>query len=280
MLTLSGLLLVAVLIGITIGLVLGLTGAGGSAVALPLLLLGLHLMPDVAAGFSLGAVALAAGIGVLLRAGKKQIIWSAAALLGISGALLAPLGQYLAQQLPTTWILATFTLLTLAIAGRMWQQANQNPETTRVLRAGNLPADNATPLCALSDTGYFEWRWPCVLRMAAVGAVAGVLSGLFGVGGGFVIVPALVLFAGLPMVQAVATSLAIIVVVAGVGFGSFALQRPDELLHLWPVAAGSVAGMGLGTWLAPKFAGPQLQKLFALMIVALSASALLQHVFA
>lgn len=262
--------MLALLIGVVIGLVLGLTGAGGSVLALPLLMQGLGQGPVAAANLSLGAVALAAGFGVLLRLGRGQVVWRAAVLVGGAGVVAVPLGQALARRLPESWLLVGFTALVAMIAWRMWRQAAAEPEATRVVRAGASGAGpSLAAACSLSDSGLLEWRWPCALRMGAVGLVAGVLSGLFGVGGGFVIVPALVLFTGLPMLQAVATSLAVITAVAAAGFAAFLWSQPVPALAL-PVMAGSLAGMLLGSALAPRLAGPALQRLFVVTMVTLA----------
>lgn len=263
--------MMAMLVGVLIGLVLGLTGAGGSVLALPLLMQGLGQAAVPAAGISLGAVALAATLGVLLRLGKDQIVWRAALLVGGAGALAVPAGQWLARQLPEAVLLISFMVLVAGIAWRMWRQAERQPEFTRVVRAGSRePAEIHLAACALSESGLLEWRWPCALRMAAVGLLAGVLSGFFGVGGGFVIVPALVLLTGLSMVQAVATSLAIIMAVAATGFVSYVASQPMPAVAA-AVMAGSLAGMLFGTALAPRLAGPALQRLFAIAMVLLAA---------
>ncbi len=265
-------MLPALLTGGLIGLVLGLTGAGGSVLALPLLVTLLHLPPAQAAGFSLGAVALAALVGVILRRGKGQVVWAAALVLGVTGAVFSPLGLLLAGQLPQHLLLLLFVVLVLLVAARMWRQASRAPEETRILRAGNLAADAAAePACRLSSSGRFEWRWPCVLRMALVGAVTGLLSGLFGVGGGFVIVPALVLLMGLSMMQAVATSLAIIAVVSAAGFAGFMVQQQGMPPAVPPLFAGSLGGMLLGTVLAPRLAGPGLQRFFVILMLLMAA---------
>lgn len=263
--------MIALLIGMVIGLVLGLTGAGGSVLALPLLMTGLMLAPATAAGFSLGAVALAAGLGVVLRLGKGQIVWELALVLGTAGALCTPIGQWLAQKLPHFLLLTGFTFLVALIAVRMWMQAKNTPADTRIVRASTGTGAAMKSICALSTSGYFEWRGPCVLRLLAVGSITGVLSGLFGVGGGFVIVPALILLTGLSMLQAVATSLAIILVVAAAGFFSFLSgQPPSESSQLLRVLVGSMGGMLLGTWTASRLAGPRLQQFFAVMMLALA----------
>lgn len=262
--------MLALLVGLVIGLVLGLTGAGGSVLALPLLMQGLGLPPATAAGLSLGAVALAAALGVLLRLGRGQIVWPAAVMVGAAGAIAAPAGQWLARQWSATTLMIAFTVLVAVIAVRMWRQATLQPEATRVVRAGSqLAVEASSAACSLSESGMLEWRWPCALRLAGVGLVTGLLSGLFGVGGGFVIVPALVLLTGLPMVQAVATSLAIITAVSFTGFFASLLAQALPATAA-PVMGGSVAGMLLGTALAPRLAGPALQRLFVIVMVALA----------
>lgn len=263
--------------GVLIGLVLGLTGAGGSVLALPLLVGLLHLPPAQAAGLSLGAVALAAWVGVGLRRGRQNLFWEIALLVGGAGAVLTPLGQWLARQLPATLLASAFAVLVVLIAWRMWRQAGQAPHETRILRAAvSSDGHAAAPACRFSASGQFEWRWPCLLRLLLVGALTGVLSGLFGVGGGFVIVPALVLLLGLNMVQAVATSLAIIALVALAGFAGFLLQA-GSLPPGWSgLLLGSLGGMLLGTVVAPHLAGPRLQRIFVLLMLALAAFMLWQ----
>jgi uncharacterized membrane protein YfcA len=195
---------------------------------------GLAVTPATAAGLSLGTVMLAAMFGVTLRLGRGQIAWRAAVMLGLSGALFTPLGQWLAQKMPVIWLMTAFTFLVVVIARRMWQQARISPADTLVVRAGSR-AEMAgfSSACSLSSSGNLEWRWPCISQMVLVGALTGVLSGLFGVGGGFVIVPALVLLTGVSMLQAVATSLVIISMVSFAGFTSFVLQQ-KPVLTMWP----------------------------------------------
>lgn len=263
-------MLLAGLIGLAIGLVLGMTGAGGSVVAVPLLMSGLGYAFPVAAGVSLGAVAVAALTGVILRWRTGSILWRLAALLAVSGVLVAPAGQWLGRHLPAPVLLTSFVVLMLFMAWRLWQQAVQTPESTRVVRAAaNNDVVCREPVCPLSASGRFEWRWPCLRRLLLAGALTGLLSGLYGVGGGFVIVPLLVLLAGLPVVQAVATSLAVIAAVAGGSFLLFLAESPLPA-GFWGVATGSVAGMLAGSLLARRVAGPRLQQGFALLMVLLA----------
>lgn len=259
----------AVLIGVLIGLVLGLTGAGGSVMAVPLLMGVLGLSLPVSAGLSLGAVALAALFGVLLRWSSREVVWPLVAVTGAGGILMAPAGQWLAARLPETFLVAAFALLVGVVAVRMWRQAALDPESTCVVRAGGALSQSIEgAACSLSPSGRFEWRWPCMQRLLLVGAITGVLSGLFGVGGGFVIVPMLVLISGLAMPQAVATSLAVIMLVSASGFAGFLWQQSLPALF-WPLAGGALAGMLAGSGLGRLIAGPLLQKMFVVLMLGL-----------
>lgn len=268
-------MITAGLIGIAIGLVLGMTGAGGSVVAVPLLMGGLGYGFSTATGVSLGAVALSAMTGVLLRWRSGALMWRLVFLLALGGALLSPLGQWLAARLDTTFLLFSFALLMLYMAWRLWTQAVEHPEQSRIVRAATRDENSADMVCSLSASGYFEWRWPCVLRLFLVGALAGLLTGLYGVGGGFVIVPLLVLLTGLNMAQAVATSLAVITLVAGSTFLWF-VQSASLPSGFQAVSTGAVLGMLLGSAIASRMAGPKLQKLFSILIVVLAVYVVLK----
>ncbi|MDZ7925113.1 MAG: sulfite exporter TauE/SafE family protein [Marinagarivorans sp.] len=264
------------LIGIIIGLVLGLTGAGGSVFAVPLLMLLGGLPMGEAVGISLGAVAISALYGSLRNWRGKNILWLPGVILAVTGAVTAPLGKWLGSQLPSLWLLIGFSTLALIIAGRMWLSASRNPSAASLVRASHL-SDEPTPglLCNLSKTGQFELRPRCMSGLIIGGAGVGVLSGLFGVGGGFLIVPLLLALSLISMAQAVSTSLLIIAAVSGSGFVSHLLISPSNpWLALGFVGAGGVLGMMLGQLLSPKIANARLQKIFAMCLIAVSLTTL------
>lgn len=266
--------MIALLIGSLIGLVLGLTGAGGSILALPLLMTLLHLPMTTASGLSLGAVGLAAWLGVLLRWRSGQIQWFLVAVMAGAGALLTPAGQWLGRQFPEPALLTAFAVLAAAISVRMWRQARQHPEDTRLLRASpELAEAEGGPVCRLTGRPLYL-QSPCVLRLLLAGALAGLLSGLFGVGGGFVIVPMLVLLTNLPMRMAVATSLGVIGIVSLVGFGNFLRLQSLPLPLLLSLVGGAVLGMAAGSVVARRVAGPMLQQGFAVMVALLAIQTL------
>lgn len=267
-------------IGIIIGLAMGLTGAGGTVMAVPLLMLlvGLHQAP--AAGMALAAAALSALLGVLLRLGRGEVAWVPALTLSAAGVVLAPVGQWLAHQLPETAVLVSFTLLVLVVSQRLWRTATHSlPEDARAHLGDGidvLPSGGSGAGAAMFTVNKTV-SWP-LNRLAIVGAMVGVLSGLYGVGGGFVIVPSLILLTGMPMRRAVATSLVIIVLVSTSGFASFLVTTQIAFDTTVLLIAGACVGMLAGTGLSRIVAGARLQQLLAVALMTLASLSLL-HAF-
>jgi uncharacterized membrane protein YfcA len=252
MITTSALLL-GPAFGLVVGLALGLTGGGGSILAVPLLVYGLAVAPGEAVGLSLAAVGGTALVGALQRyrygevEGRTGLSFAAAGMLG------APAGTWINAYLPDALLLGLFGGLVLLVAIRMWRRASQTPGGTR------LP--QTRPTSGWQDTGI----------LLAAGFATGVLSGLFGVGGGFVVVPALVLLRGMPIHRAVATSLLVIALVSAAGVTSYLVARRPLTLSLASLfVLGGVGGMALGTLLGRRVSGPSLQKGFAAALIAVA----------
>ncbi len=265
------------LVGVLIGLVLGLTGAGGSVFAVPLLILLMGLPMADAIGLALGAVAVSALYGSIRNGSQRLVLWWPAILLAAGGSLVAPLGKWLGNQLPELWLLLGFNVLALIIAARMWLGARRNPANARILRANTgFGAEAPTSLCRLSPKGQFELRLPCISGLLVGGISVGLLSGLFGVGGGFLIVPLLLALSQVAMAQAVATSLVIITLISGSGFVSHLWLSPasvDTGLLIW-LAVGGIAGMVLGQLVSHKIDGARLQQGFAFSLMAVALGSL------
>lgn len=252
--------------GVIIGLILGLTGAGGSLFAVPLLGAFLDAPMVELTGISLGAVAVSAMLGVIQRR-TVGIVWLPVSVILITGVLLAPVGRWLAGYLSQTILLCGFTLLVLWVALRMWREALKEPDTTREVRAAGEVTELARTPQPLLINGF--WPSPILLKSLAGGAITGLLSGLLGVGGGFVIVPLLRLIVRLNMQQAILSSLLVISFVSSSGFVTHWWLHGGIDLHLLAlVAAGGCLGMVLGSLLGKRLAGPRLQQVFALMLLA------------
>jgi len=256
-------MLTSLALGLVIGLVLALTGAGGGILAVPLLVFGTGTAVASAGPIGLMAVGMAAALGALLGLRAGTVRYRAAFLIAAAGMLLAPVGLWAARQVDNRALALLFALVLLHVAVKTFRQA-----------AGSLPARAATQAVCRRDgaSGRFIWTGPCARALALSGGLAGLLSGLLGVGGGFVMVPALQRYTDLAMQSAVATSLAVIALVSLAGVATTAASGGMAWAIALPFSAGALAGMLAGRSFAGRVGGPQLQKGFALVsaLVALA----------
>lgn len=272
--------MLAIAIGGVIGLVLGLTGAGGSVFAVPLLVLLLGLNIQDAAGLSLGAVFVSALVGVLLRIRSQDIQWLPAGVFAVFGALSAPIGGSAAQLVSETWIVISFSILVAIIARRMWRQAGKDPEqtsTVRAMRGADTSPSASTAICGEEALSIKNFRLACLVRLSSAALLTGLLSGFYGVGGGFLIVPVLMHLLSMSIRQAVGTSLLVIMVISGSGFVGYWLHADIELALFQWLALGGLVGMVAGLMLSKRIAGPVLQRFFAVMMVVLAGTLLISR---
>ncbi len=266
------------LFGLITGLSLGLTGAGGSILAVPLLVFGLGLAPHEAVRVSLLVVALTALLGAVTAWRQQVVSLKAGLVFAATGMLFAPLGVMVGKHIDGQALLLAFAVLTVFVSVSMWHRASHSPEETRVVRS-NLGAGLASdPVCRLSESGRLRLNAPCAGMLALCGVLVGVLSGLFGVGGGFLIVPILMFVTQMKVHGAVGTSLLVIALVGGAG----ALMGVSQGGLNWQLVglflAGGAVGMLLGRFGAGRLAGPQLQKVFAAAVFLIGVSMLMQQV--
>lgn len=266
--------MISLLLGLAIGTVLGLTGAGGSVFAVPLLVLLLGLPIQQAIGLSLAAVGASALFGLSLKLRSGQIQWLPAIVFSLLGGLGAPVGSWLNRQIDERVLSLAFIALVLFVALRMWILASRKPEDARIVRAGaNDEADQGGAICRINQGRKFEIGVPCVLGMSGGALLTGVVSGLFGVGGGFLIVPILIFLTSISMQQAVATSLVIISFISVSGFVSFlSFGNTLDFSLALPLAGGGIGGMIIGVLASRYIASALLQKIFAVMLLAIIAT--------
>src|SRR5699024_10803919 len=141
---------------------------------------------------------------------RTGLMFAAAGMLG------ARVGALLGQWVAETVLLMLFAALMLWVTVAMWRKASKRPEEAGIVRApgANRPPADSAVACRRDPAGRLTSTSRCAGVLGAAGTVTGVLSGLFGVGGGFVVVPALVLFSGMSIYRAVATSLLVIALVS------------------------------------------------------------------
>ncbi len=257
----------AILFGCVVGFSLGLTGGGGGVFAVPLLVYGLTVAPREAIGISLASVGGTALFGAVPRMVRGEVELRTGMLIAVAGMLGAPVGSYLATLIAERLLLLLFAVLMLVVAQGMWSKAC-NPE----MPSGGCQTESQPGLdrsaCQRDVDGKLRLTSRCARLLVMVGLITGVLSGMFGVGGGFVIVPALVIFSGMAIHQAVGTSLFVVVLVSISGVTSHLFAgHPLSLETTLPFMMGGFAGMWLGSLVAKRLQGPTLQKTFSIAVV-------------
>ncbi|MFC5499442.1 TSUP family transporter [Caenimonas terrae] len=262
--------LLAPFMGLAVGFVLALTGAGGAIVAVPLLVFGLQLTLAQAAPVGLLAVAVAAALGAFLGLRARVLRYRAAGVMAVAGLVTSPAGLWLGQRLPNGPLTALFAVVLAVVAVRTLRNAN------RELR-GEAVSRPAAPPCRLDpNEGRLHWNAACARALLLAGAVAGFLSGLLGVGGGFVLVPTLLAFTDLPMKAVVATTMGVLALVSAGGVFNASLAGQVQWAVALPFAAGAVAGLLAGRVFAGRLSGPRLQQGFAILSLLIAAGMLAQ----
>lgn len=272
----------SVLFGIIVGLALGLTGGGGSIFAVPLLIYGLDVAPKSAVAISLGAVAITSAFGALEGWSRNLVELRAALIFAAAGMVAAPLGVFIGGLASDLLVVVSFAGLMLVVAIRMAVKARREPAQAGVVRARftDDAADDASTICHYSPDGRLRLNAPCSAALVGVGIIVGVLSGFFGVGGGFLIVPALMLITEMGIHRAVATSLLVITLIGLSGLGSAALSGREidwALMGLFVI--GGIIGMLSGRGLARFLAGATLQLAFAAAMIAIAVFIVVQCLF-
>lgn len=246
-----------ILFGFLSGIALGLTGGGGSILAVPLLIYGLHLSFHQAVTISLIVVSLTALVGFIPKLKTGEIELSAGIILAITGMIFAPIGSYISQSIPSHILLLSFACLMLFIG--IWT----------LIKTKVLPTKaNKNASCHYLPNGKLSLTLKCKSVLLISGIVTGLLTGFFGVGGGFLIVPALILAAKMPIKKAITTSLLIIFLVSISGF----ISHIRETSINWQITIlfilGSSIGMLIALRLKHKINDQILQRLFSLIVIA------------
>ncbi|HEU4423755.1 MAG TPA: sulfite exporter TauE/SafE family protein [Pilimelia sp.] len=247
----TALALTVVLAGL-IGVSLGLLGGGGSILAVPLLVYVAGLPAKEAIATSLLVVGTTSAVAVLPHARAGRVRWRTGLVFGLAGMAGAYAGGRLAAYIPGGILLTAFAVMMLATAAAMIR--------------GRRGAENKL----------VPYELP-VSRVVVDGIVIGLITGLVGAGGGFLVVPALALLGGLPMPVAVATSLVVIAMKSFAGFAGYL-----STVHInWPLAAAVTAAAVLGSLAGGKLAGrireDLLRKSFGWFVVAMGVFVLAQQ---
>lgn len=263
-------MLLGLTLGAAVGAVLGLTGAGGGVLAVPALVLGLGMSLTEAAPVALVAVGAAAAMGCIGGLRRGLVRYRAAALMACVGALCAPVGVWLAHRLPMRALIVAFCAVMVVIAVRMLRQAGNADAAD-----GSAPPVHNCMIDRL--TGRFRWSLRCSGTLAGIGAAAGLFTGMLGVGGGFLIVPAFRQFSDLTMQASAATSLAVIALVSTATVAGSLAAGAHVSASAWAFIAGTAGGMFAGRLAAGRLPWQWLQRIFAWTVLAVAAALFAKH---
>lgn len=199
-------------VGILIGFILALTGAGGTLLAIPLLVFFLPISIFQAAPIALIAVFMASSFGAIQGLRKGTVRYKTAILIASVGIALAPVGVQVAKQASEQLLSIAMVSALFLIGMQSWRQARQHE-----IDNTHLP----TPACMLNPvTSQLFWTASCTKRLIGTGAITGFMSGLLGVGGGFIIVPSLHRVSNFNHQTVIATTLSVVSIIAMSGIAS------------------------------------------------------------
>lgn len=240
-------ILPAIGLGLLIGLSLGALGGGGSVLTVPALVYGLGESPRAATAASLVIIGVTSLAGAVDHARDKQIRVATGAVFGSVGVLTSYAGAALSRQVDANALLLAFAALMVVAA-------------TAMLRPIRSPIQGAVTRRDPRATA----------KMVGAGLVVGFLTGLFGVGGGFVIVPALVMALGYTMPVAVGTSLLIIAINSATSLGVRAGTEAFDWALIAPLTAAAIGGSFAGRYLAGRLSSRVVTTCFATLLYALA----------
>ena len=260
-----------IVLGILIGAIMGLTGAGGGILAVPVLVAGMQWSMQEAAPVALIAVASGAAVGAIDGFRHRLVRYKAAILMAICGLPMAHLGQKWAQILPQYVLMGGFSLIMIAVSWRFYKLSMQTNITSEEV-ALRLAFIN-------SDTGKFIWTPLAATVLASIGLLTGLMTGLLGVGGGFLIVPLMRRFTHLAIPGIVATSLFVITLVGSGGVINALLAGARlPLMETSGFVASMVTGMLLGRMLSHKLHARHVQFGFAILLLSVSVFMLFKSI--
>ena len=265
-------LLLPIVVGICVGIIVGLLGAGGGILSVPILVYMLGQSPHNAAAGSLLIVGATSLIALIGR--RKEVHWKQGAVFGALSITGSFIGSFLNSLVSPNLLMYLFSSLLVVVAGLMFRKAAKEKNAAGAKPRMMSPNTDANEkMCNKNTRGKENSQRPnsrlhhwITIIVAAV--LIGVLTGFFGVGGGFAVVPALTLIMHFDMKEASATSLLVMVIASLAGLAArvgTAIQI--DYLSVLPFALASMIGGSIGASLTRKAKSTTLTFLFALLLL-------------
>lgn len=247
-------LILTLLLSTLIGLSLGLLGGGGSILTVPILTYVAGLDPKEAIAASLFVVAVTSAVSAISHARNHRVRWRTGLIFGAAGMVGAFGGGLLGGHIPGVVLMIAFALMMIATSVAMIRGRKQSVGEGQ---ARELPLG----------------------RVILDGIVVGVITGLVGAGGGFLVVPALALLGGLPMPVAVGTSLIVIALKSFAGLAGYLTSVQLDWALVGGVTAAAVIGSLIGSRLTGRIPEATLRKAFGVFVLVMGVFVLVQEVF-
>jgi len=252
-------------LALMIGVLLGLIGGGGSILTLPVLVYLFGVPPVLATAYSLFIVGVSSAVGSIEYIRKDLVDFRTAALFGIPSVLAVFFTRkYLIPSLPDTlFAIGSFQLskdlFLMLLFGIIMLGASYGLLIQREAPKKSAYADQKVKY----------------LLILAEGSIVGIFTGLVGAGGGFLVIPALVLFTGMPMKKAVGTSLLIIAAKSLIGFSGELGQTRLDWVFLSAITSLAILGLFAGIWISKRISGEQLKPIFGFFVLAMGIGIIL-----
>lgn len=241
-----------------IGLVLGLIGGGGSILTVPILVYALTLNPVLATAYSLFVVGATSLVGAIKNMMKGMVDFKTAIIFAIPAFVAVYLTRaYLIPAIPDELFTVSGIVITKNLTIMLFFAVIMLLASISMIRNNRKESD---------EDSVITYNYPLII---VEGLVVGTITGIVGAGGGFLIIPALVLLAKLPMKKAVATSLFIIAIKSLIGFLGDVKNLEIDWSFLLPFTALSIIGIFLGIWLNKFIDGKKLKKAFGWFVLVM-----------
>ena len=261
----------AVGLGLLIGLTLGALGGGGSILTIPALVYVIGQDARAATTSSLFIIGISSVIAALGHARSGRVQWAVGLVFGITGIGAGVVGTLINRRIDPDVLLLAFAAVILVAAAGMLGRGGAREAAAAAVPSADLPDEPppVTPAFGRRAGGGVDWG--VAVKVIAAGSLAGFMTGLFGVGGGFIIVPALTLALGLSMPQAVATSLVVIAVNSAAALAARAGTAEFDWSVIIPFTAAAIAGSLAGKQVADRLSALTLTRAFAGLLIAVAA---------
>lgn len=255
--------MLAAVLGLVVGVVIGGVGGGGGVLTVPALVYVLGQSAQDATASSVVIVGITAVVGVLVRVRGGLVRWRTGLAFGTVGIPSAALGTLANQRVAEPVLLLSFAALTVLAAVALILDSRRAPVAPDATPPAGMPRGGVDVAARHAVTSSVD----LAVKIVVCGAVIGFLTGFLGVGGGFLMVPALVIVLRMPMTYAVGTSLLIIAINSAAAFTTRAGVTGFDWAVLVPFTLAAVAGSVLGKLVGERLSGAALQRAFAIMLL-------------